>query len=151
MGEVSRLAVAVVVFVIVVIVSILVVARVPGAVVRSERIPAWTVRVELVDQALADGNLSRAQLEWREAYADAMSSGRWEALVGVGDAAVRVNTMAGQRSGHRTEARQAYLAALLRARVQGSAAGAERVAEAFAALGDEEMSRQARAIAVRLS
>jgi hypothetical protein len=152
MGEVGRIGLtAVVVVTAALVLSITVVARVPGVIVRPEEIPAWTVRVGLVDEALTDGNLSRAFYEWREAYGDAFRSGSWEALLGVGDAAMRIELTAGPRSGYRAEARRVYLAALLRARGQGSAAGAQRAAEAFDALGDHEMARQARVIAGKLS
>jgi hypothetical protein len=152
MGDLGRLgAGAAVVVTALIAVSLTVVARVPGVVVRPEPVPAWTVRIDLVDQALADGNLSRAVYEWREAYGDAFRSGLWEALADVGDAAVRIEAMAGRFSGYRAEARRAYLAALLRARALQSAAGAMRVAEAFARLGDAEMAERARRIAAELS
>ena len=133
-----------------IVVSLAVVARVPGVVVNPEPVPAWTVRVDLIDQALGDGNLSRAFYEWREAYGDAFRSGRWEALADVGDAAVRIEAAAGRHSGYRAEARRTYLAALLRARAQESAMGAMRVAEAFSRLGDTEMAERARRIAADL-
>jgi hypothetical protein len=152
MGDLGRMGVTLVVIVTAALVlSITVVARVPGVIVRPEEVPAWTVRVGLVDDALGEGNLSRAFYEWREAYGDAFRSGSWEALAGVGDAAMRIEGVAGQRSGYRAEARRVYLAALLRARAQGSAAGADRVAEAFDRLGDHEMARQARVISAKLS
>ena len=152
MRELRRIAVgAAVIAVGVIVLSIAVVTRVPGVVVRPEETPAWTVRVQLVDQALEERNFSRAFYEWREAYGDAIRSGRWEALADVGDAAVRIESVAGHDSGHRAEARRVYLAALLRARAQHSAAGAERVAGAFDRLGDVEMAKLARAIAAQLS
>jgi hypothetical protein len=109
------------------------------------------VRIDLVDQALGEKNPSRAISEWREAYGEAFRSGQWEALVAVGDAALRVDAAAGPRAGFHAEARRAYLAALMRARAQRSAAGAARIAEAFARLGDREMAELAMRIAADLS
>ena len=109
--------------------------------------PAWSVRLRLVDQALAQKNASAAIYEWREAYGEALRSRSWEALVAVGDAAVRVGDATNSRRGFNANARQAYLAALLRARAAKSAPGLRRIADAFAALGDAEMADRVRYMA----
>ena len=111
--------------------------------VRPDAEPAWSQRVVLVDQALAEGNLSRAIYEWREAYHAAIGSRRWDALVAVGDAAVRIDVTGGLATRFRAEARHAYLEALFRARGQGSAEGVLRAANAFERLGDREAAAQA--------
>ena len=112
---------------------------------------AWTQRVTLVDEALARGDLSRATHEWREAYGAALRSRRWDALVEVGDRAVRIAEVAGGSTHFRAEARQAYLNALFRARAQRAVEGMHRAAEAFARLGDSEMAQGARRMAENLS
>jgi hypothetical protein len=62
--------------------------------------------------------------------------------VAVGDAALRLgNTGPGQETAP-ARARQNYLAALFVAKAESSVEGALRVAEAFAALGDEEPALQ---------
>ena len=108
---------------------------------------AWTQRVALVDEALTRADLSRATHEWREAYGAALRSRRWDALVEVGDRAVRIAEVAGRSTQFRAEARQAYLNALLRARAQRAVEGMHRAAEAFERLGDSEMAQGARRLA----
>ena len=116
----------------------------PLVVVRKDAMPAWSLRAAVVDQALVEGNLSRAIYEWREAYHAAIGSRRWDALVTVGDAALRVEAAGGLATGFRAKAREAYLEALFRARGQRSAEGILRASEAFERLGDREMAAQAR-------
>jgi hypothetical protein len=109
-------------------------------------------RLAVLDEAIAHKEVSRAIHEWRDAYGVALGSRRWEAMVEMGDAALRIDKLAGRAAryptGFRAEARQAYLRALFLARSAGSTEGIERVAEAFAALGDAEMAARARAVAV---
>ena len=112
---------------------------------------AWTQRVARVDEALARGDLSHATHEWREAYGAALRSRRWDALVEVGDRAVRISEVAGNATQFRAEARQAYLNALFRARAQRAVEGMQRAAEAFERLGDSEMAQGARRLAGSLS
>ena len=112
---------------------------------------AWTQRVALVDEALARADLSRATHEWREAYGAALRSRRWDALVEVGDRAVRIVEVGGGSTHFRAEARQAYLNALFRARAQRAVEGMHRAAEAFERLGDSEMAQGARRMAENLS
>ena len=95
--------------------------------------------------------MSRAIHAWRDAYGEALGSRRWEAMAAVGDAALRVDALAGlparHPTGFRAEARQAYLKALFRARDAGSVEGVERIADAFASLGDIQMAARARTMA----
>lgn len=106
-----------------------------------------------VDAALARKDRSRAIYEWRNAYGQALRTHGWEAMAAVGDAAVRIDALAGRPGGHptgfRAEARQAYLLALFRARDARRPDGIERVAEAFASLGDAEMAARVRSIQVK--
>jgi hypothetical protein len=114
--------------------------------------PTLTERLTAVDAAIAGKDQGRAIGEWRDAYGVALGSRRWDAMADVGDAAVRIDTLvgrpAGNPTGFRAEARQAYLRALFQARHQHSSEGIERVAQAFAALGDQDMAARARAIGV---
>jgi hypothetical protein len=50
----------------------------------------WPAHVAAVDRALADADVTRAVLAWHDAYGAALASGRWEALVEVGDTFVRI-------------------------------------------------------------
>ena len=108
-------------------------------------------RLAAVDRAIARRDPSRAMYEWREAYSIALGSRRWEAMTAVGDAARRIDVLAAPgpsyATGFRAEARQAYLTAFLDARAAGSREGMERVAEAFASLGDADVSAKMRAMA----
>jgi hypothetical protein len=108
-------------------------------------------RLAAIEEAVARRDATRAIFEWRDAYAAALGSRRWEAMVSVGDAAVKIDGVAGratggQPTGFRAEARQAYLRALFDARAAGSDEGIQRVASAFAALGDAEMAARARSM-----
>ena len=123
----------------------------PSAFVHPSPELAWTQRVALVDEALARGDLSHATHEWRDAYGAALRSRRWDALVEVGDRAVRIAEVAGGSTHFRAEARQAYLNALFRARAQRAVEGMHRAAAAFERLGDSEMAQGARRLAGNLS
>jgi hypothetical protein len=104
--------------------------------------PAWTRHLAAADAALAENDVSRAVSEWRRAYSAALGTRRWEPMAAVGDAAMRID---GSATGlgvspltFRGQARQAYLTALWSARSAGSREGVERIAAAFAALGDAD-------------
>ena len=114
--------------------------------------PTLAERLTAVDAAIARQDQGKAIREWRDAYGVALGSRHWEAMADVGDAAVRIDTLvgrpAGNPTGFRAEARRTYLRALFQARNQRSPEGIERVAQAFAALGDRDMAAGARAIVV---
>jgi hypothetical protein len=115
--------------------------------IRERALPA---RLASVDEALARGDVTRAVVEWRGAYGVALQSRQWESMVAVGDAAVRIDAATSRFAGHpsafRAEARQAYLRALFDARAAGSREGIQRVAAAYAALGDAEMASMVRSM-----
>ena len=111
---------------------------------------AWIHHIGLVDTALAENVWSRAFYAWHEAHNEAFRSGRWEALVAVGDAALRIDAVAGQAAGFRADARRVFLAALVRARAESSLAGVRRIAEGFARLGDQPLAEHARRVAGEL-
>src|SRR5512134_529376 len=89
--------------------------------------PAWKRHIAAVDAALEQDDLKRAVSEWRQAYAAALGTRRWEPMAAVGDAAVRIDARAGLPGGQpfafRPQARQAYLSALGSARRAGSREG----------------------------
>jgi hypothetical protein len=103
----------------------------------------WLTRIQAMDQALGYGEISAAIYFWRDAYGEAMGSRRWDALADVGDAALRIDTKLGDGRSFRPEARRVYLEALFRARSAGADDGIRRVADAFAQLGDSDMSSRA--------
>jgi hypothetical protein len=96
----------------------------------------WRPAIERLDEALARQDLSRAELIWHEAHGQALRSRRWEGLIEVGDAYLRIGSAARGLSAARPTARRLYLAALMRARAEQSVDGALRTAEAFASLRD---------------
>lgn len=102
----------------------------------------WTVHLQKADEALAAKNVSAAVRAWHEAYVSALGSRRWEGMVAVGDAYLRIGQLSGSRRASEAKARELYLAALFRARNQHSVDGAIHAGEAFAALGDREAAEQ---------
>jgi hypothetical protein len=140
-----------------VVLTTLVAARNPGAmpngtsfVTRDARPDELGPRLAALDAAIARSDLSRAVYEWRDAYGAALRTRRWDAMSAAGDAALRVDALArrgpGGPSAFRAEARRAYLRALFLARAAGSVHGVDRVANAFASLGDFEMAARARTV-----
>lgn len=111
----------------------------------------WTAHLERVEAALAHRNVSTAELAWRASYVEALRSRRWEGMLEVGEASLRIGEVAGARKPAEAKARQAYLTALFRARQQESLDGVLRAAEAFAALGDREVAEQGVYVAQRLA
>jgi hypothetical protein len=109
-------------------------------------------RLAAIDDAIGRRDVSRAVMEWRDAYSVALRSRQWDAMTAVGDAAVRIDGIAREPSryptGFRAQARQAYLSALVDARAAHSREGIEHVAAAFAALGDADMAARVRTLAV---
>jgi len=104
-----------------------------------------------VERALATGDRPRAAQAWNAAYAAAVGSRRWEPMIAVGDAALRLDLAADAPGGYRAAARQVYLSALVRVRILRSADGLRRIADAFVRMGDVEMSRRVRRVTQHLS
>ena len=121
------------------------VADAPGAIASR----SWTPPLARADEALADGDLAAALAWWREARLTAIRSGQWEGLIEVGDASLRLGEAGGFRRDAESQARQAYLGALLRAQRQRSLEGVLRAATAFGELGDRDVTVQALRIAER--
>jgi hypothetical protein len=121
------------------------VADAPGAIAAR----SWTPPLARADEALLDGDLAAALAWWREARLTAIRSGQWEGLIEVGDASLRLGEAGGFRRDAESQARQAYLGALLRAQRQRSLEGVLRAATAFGELGDRDVTVQALRIAER--
>lgn len=111
----------------------------------------WIAPIRKVDDALARKDMSAAEQAWHEAYGAALGSRHWEGMLAVGDATLRIGEVVGSRQAPSAKARRLYLAALFRAREQGSLEGVLRTAEAFAALGDREVVYQSIRIAEGLT
>jgi hypothetical protein len=111
----------------------------------------WRAHVGTIDQALARHDVSAAVGAWHDAYGAALASRGWEGMLAVGDAFLRIGTEAGTVSGSRSNARQAYLTALIRARRDGSMDGLRRTAAAFATLGDHAVATHCLRVADELA
>ena len=103
---------------------------------------AWQAQLLRVEQAMAAGDVARAELLWREAYAAALKSRHWQGMVAVADTYRALGARAGFRAPAVAKARQTYLTALFRARSEGSLAGVLITADRFAELGDREVVEQ---------
>lgn len=99
----------------------------------------WAAHIRALDEALVRRDVSTAEGAWHRAYVAALGSGRWEGMLEVGDAYLRIGDATTGRRAAAAKARPAYLSALFRARSAGSLDGVLRSAEAFAALGDLEV------------
>src|SRR4029453_14957634 len=109
---------------------------------------AWQVQLGRVDAALGG-----TESLWGDAYVAAIKSRHWEGMVAAGDTYRRLGELGGFRKISDAKAREAYLAALFRARNRGSLEGVLRAAQGFAELGDqavvEQCIRVARSVAAR--
>lgn len=99
----------------------------------------WALHLRQVEQALGQRNLGAARYAWQEAYGAALRSRRWEGLIEVGDAWLRIAEAAGSGKAAPT-ARQLYATAFFRARGERSLEGVLVTADAFARLGDYEVA-----------
>jgi len=110
---------------------------------RSGAEPPWVAPLQRVETALASRNVSAAEEAWHEAHRAALwSRHRWDGLIEVGEAYLRIGEVANGRQAAQATARRLYLAALFRAREQGAIDGVLRTADAFAVLGDRETVTQ---------
>lgn len=111
----------------------------------------WMADLQRMDEALGRGDLGAAARARQDAYRAALGNRRWEGMAAVGDASVRLAKLPGAPDAMVPEARRTYLAALYRARHQGSVDGVLHVAEALTALGDREAARQALVMAAAMT
>ena len=134
-----------------ILMSILVLAA-SSARAGGSRLPGtpWQEHLTVVDAALARSDLSAAVRAWHDAHGAALRTRRWEGLIEVGDAAVRIGETGRPRQPYVAKARKNYRAALFRARSLRSVDGVLRAGEAFAALGDRDVALGALRIARQL-
>jgi len=102
----------------------------------------WRRSLQDVDDARQTGSSGRAVAAWRDAYGAALRSGRWDAMIDVGDAALRVGAVPEFRESPDAAARRSYLTALFLARGQASVDGVLSACRGFALLGDVAVVRQ---------
>lgn len=98
----------------------------------------WAVPLRAAFEALAQRDLGAAVRAWDDAHLAALGSSRWEGLLEVGDAYLRIGQTLGSRWASEPTARKAYSAALSRACQRPSFDGVLRIAHAFADLGDRQ-------------
>ena len=102
----------------------------------------WRQSLEDIDDAWQTANPGRAVAAWHDAYRVAVRTGRWDAMIDVGDAALRVGAVSEFREAPDAAARRSYLTALFRARGQASLDGVLRACQGFALLGDVSVVQQ---------
>ena len=110
----------------------------PPAAAEIETRPAWQIALDAMDHALAAGDISGAEMAWRNAYGCAIRSRQWQALVAAGDGSLRIGERLPVKRPYRARAAEAWRAALFLARAQHSVDGVLSVAEGFGRLGDGE-------------
>jgi hypothetical protein len=111
----------------------------------------WVSAIRAMDEALTRGDVRAALRAREDARLAALASPNWEGVAMVGDATLRLGRRAGLATALEPGARRAYVFALHRARRQGSLEGVLYVTEAFAGLGDRDMTRRGLAIAEKLA
>lgn len=111
----------------------------------------WAIHLQIMGDAVKVHDFTGAARAWREAHGSAMHGRRWEGLIAVADARLQLGRADRFPMTARAEARELYLAALFRARQEGSLHGVLAAARAFAALDDEEVVRQAFRIALEVA
>lgn len=107
--------------------------------------------LERFAQALAVGDRSVAVHALQDAWSAALASRRWEPMLAVGDAALRLADDRPSLRPAQARARQAFKTALFRAQAAGSQEGMLRAADAFAALGDRDVADAARRMAAAVT
>jgi hypothetical protein len=100
----------------------------------------WRAHLGVFEKEREQGHLAIRVLY--DAYAAALESRSWEAMIAVGDAFMAAGRPPGNAAGAQMNARQAYLTALIRARRDRSVEGALRSAEAFRQLADRDVVEQ---------
>ncbi len=111
---------------------------------------SWTAGLERMDHALARHDVSAAAFAWRDAYGAGLRRRRWDALIDLGDGALRMATTTGERRVARAQAGDLYLLAVIRADRERSLDGILRSARAFADIGDVDRTEQTLRLAGRL-
>lgn len=123
---------------------------VPAASAEADRLD-WVARIAEMDQALAEGRTPAVAAAWQEAWVAAHTSRAWDAMIAVGDAALRAGRATGTPELFEPRARRAYSTALIRARRQASREGVLAAAAGFGRLGDRDAERRAQSEAAELA
>jgi hypothetical protein len=118
---------------------------------RAQSARVWAAHLQVLDTELGRGHVDVAVRVWHDASGAALESRSWEGMIAVGDASMRIGDAAGTPNSARTNAREAYMIALIRARRSGSVDGALRSAEAFRELGADLIVEQCLHIAAHLA
>ena len=126
-------------------------SRAAGAALSGHGAAPWAGPLATMGAALHAGNVVAATKAWHDAYGAALGSRRWEGFADLADAALRMGRASGSPNAGVPRARDLYLCALFRARDAGSLDGVLRVADAFEALGDRDVTRHAAKMAERLA
>ena len=111
----------------------------------------WGEAIDRMDRAIAAGDDSAAQGAMHDAYVVALASRRWDGMIAVGDAYLRLGAATSEERVERANARQAYLTAFFRARKEQSIDGVLRATEAFSDLGDRAVAAQCLKTAEKLA
>jgi hypothetical protein len=111
----------------------------------------WRAHLDIVDKELEQGHIDGAVRAWHDAYSAALYSRSWESMIAVGDAFMAIGHASGSTHGARMNAREAYMAALIRARRDRSLDGALRAEAAFRKIGDHAIAEQCLRVAARLA
>ena len=111
----------------------------------------WIAHIETVDTELRRGEIGPMLRAWHAACASALGGGTWDAMIALGDTALRIGQSTGFKVAFAAKARQAYHVAFFRAHHQASVEGVRRAGDCFAALGEEELAAQCRVAAERLA
>ncbi len=104
--------------------------------------PAWYEPLRRIEAALATNDTHGMLRAWNAAGLAATEDDGWMGYVALGDIALRIAFATGLHIVFASEARHAYLVALGRAHRARELAGVLRVAQGFAALGDEDLVEQ---------
>ena len=104
-------------------------------------------RITAIGEAVHRGDLATARAVWHEAYRSLRRTRDWQGMAALGDAALEAASASGARQPWDTDARQAYLGALFRARAEASLDGILRATGAFATLGDRDIVEEGLRIA----
>jgi hypothetical protein len=111
----------------------------------------WRAHLDVVTEELAQGHIDSAVRAWHDAYGAALQSRSWQSMIAVGDTFMAIGRASHSVRGARMNAREAYLAALIRARRDQSVEGALRSAQAFREIEDNALADQCLYIAGQLA
>ena len=107
----------------------------------------WRAHLDVVEKELARGHIDVAVRVWHDAQGAAVASRTWDSMIALGDSWMAIGRAAGTPRGSRERARDAYTAALIRARSSRSVDGVLSSAEGFRRLDEHVFAEQSLRIA----